>query len=134
MSFDEPDEQGRYDLMRFHQSGMEFEVPRKGTALAEQMAPVDLERDQVRDLLGHYYHPERETNIEVSYKDHRLYLLVPGMPPLELLPPEEKDAWVLKVNPSIRLDFDRNEAGEVVSMIRIVGEQTLIMPRVAETE
>jgi hypothetical protein len=127
----ERDADGIVNLMKIHQAGYVFEVPRKGSALAEKMAKaMEIAEADVRDLVGWYYHPERDTNIEVLWRNDRLWLIVPGVPDLELLPPDGEGRWAIRLNPMILFTFDKGEDGKIVSITRWVGDDKLVMPRV----
>jgi CubicO group peptidase (beta-lactamase class C family) len=127
----ERDGDGNVHLMKIHQAGYVFDVPRKGSALAAKMAKAKrIAEGDVRDFIGWYYHPERDTNVEVVWRGDRLWLLVPSVPDLELLPPDAKGRWGIRLDPRVLLSFERNGDGGIVSMTRWVGEATLVMPRV----
>jgi hypothetical protein len=122
---------GTIDLMKIHQAGTDFDVPRKGSARAAEMAKaLQIAEADVGHLLGWYYHPERDTNIEVRWREHRLWLIVPGVGDLELLPPDDKDRWAIRLQPIVLLTFDKGDDGEIVSLTRWVGDQKLVMPQV----
>ncbi|MHC4590427.1 MAG: hypothetical protein ACYTAQ_14135 [Planctomycetota bacterium] len=127
---------GTIDLMKIHQGGMTFEVPRKGTARAAEMAKaleipaLEIPEADVGHLIGWYYHPERDVNIEVLWRDSRLWLIVPGLPDLELLPPDDENRWAIRLQPVVLFTFDKGDDGAIASITRWVGEATLVMPRV----
>jgi hypothetical protein len=113
------------------QGGMTFHVPRKGSARAAAMAEaLVVKKADVEPLIGTYYHPERETNIHVVWRDERLWLIVPGLPDLELMPPDANGRRALRLQPNVLLSFERGDDGEIVSMTRWVGGESLVMPRV----
>jgi len=88
------------NLMKIHQAGYVFDVPKKGSALAKQMTKAnEIAEADVGDQVGWYYHPERDTNIEVLWRGHRVWLIVPSLPDLELLPPDGEDRWALRSRP-----------------------------------
>jgi CubicO group peptidase (beta-lactamase class C family) len=121
---------GPIDVMKIHQAGFAFEVPRKGSAMAERMAAArEIAEADVRHMLGWYYHPERDVNLEVRWRDNRLWLIVPGLPDLELLPPDDQDRWAIRLQPTVLFSFDRGDDGEMVSITRWAGETKLVMPR-----
>jgi hypothetical protein len=130
VSFDR-DADGIVNLMKIHQAGYVFEVPRKGSALAEKMAKaLEIAEADVGDLVGWYYHPERDVNVEIRWRESRLWLLVPGVPDLELLPPDGEGRWAIRLNPMILTTFDKGDDGRIVSVTRWVGDDKLVMPRV----
>jgi hypothetical protein len=122
---------GTVDLMKIHQGPMIFEVPRKGSARAAAMAEaLVIPEADVGHLIGWYYHPERDVNVEVLWRDSRLWLIVPGIPELELLPPDDEDRWAIRLQPMILFTFDEGPDGAIASITRWVGDQKLVMPRV----
>jgi CubicO group peptidase (beta-lactamase class C family) len=126
----ERDDAGTVDCMVISQGGMTFHVPRKGSARAAALAAARVVRKaDVEDLIGTYYHPERETNVHVVWKDDRLWLIVPGLPDLELMPPDADGRRALRLQPNVGLSFERGDDGTIVSMTRWVGDESLVMPR-----
>ncbi len=126
----EQDENGVFNLLRLHQSGVSFDVPRMGTRLAEEaakLATVDPER--VRPLLGAYFHPEANANVTVLLEDDVLCLRAPQGVTFHFVPPADDASWTLKEAPGITLTFEFDEQGQVVSMTRHVGEERLVMKR-----
>jgi CubicO group peptidase (beta-lactamase class C family) len=122
---------GTVDLMQIHQAGMTFDVPRMGSArAAEQARSLEIAETDVGPLVGWYYHPERKTNIEVRWREDRLWLLVPGLPDLELMPPDDQDRWAIRLQPVVLFTFDKGDDGEIVSITRWVADTKLVMPRV----
>jgi hypothetical protein len=127
----ERDADGIVNLMKIYQAGYVFDVPKKGSALAKQMTKAkEIAEADVGHQVGWYYHPERDTNIEVLWRGHRVWLIVPSLPDLELLPPDGEDRWALRLNPMILFTFDTGEDGRIVSITRWVGDDKLVMPRV----
>jgi CubicO group peptidase (beta-lactamase class C family) len=134
VSFERGDD-GRAVLMQIHQAGYVFDVPRKGSALAEKMADArEIDEEIAGRLVGWYYHPERDTNVEVVWRDNRIWLIVPQVPDLELLPPNEQGRWAIKLDPNVLLSFDKGDDGEIVSITRWVGDTELVWPRVEKKE
>jgi len=82
----------------------------------QALAPTLLSLDEVSDLLGTYLDEEGDRKIVVSFADGILSVKVPELPaPLELLAPDE-DGWrPMALNPTVKLRFDRNEHGDVIS-------------------
>ncbi|MHC4826043.1 MAG: serine hydrolase domain-containing protein [Planctomycetota bacterium] len=134
VSFERADD-GSVNLMKIYQAGYVFEVPRKGSALAEQMAKaLEIAEADVGHQVGWYYHPEREVNVEVQWRNSRLWLLVPNVPDLELLPPDGEGRWAIRLNPMILFTFDKGDDGRIVSITRWVDNAKLVMPRAVEQD
>jgi CubicO group peptidase (beta-lactamase class C family) len=127
----ERDADGAVDLMVITQGGMTFHVPRQDTPRAAAMAAaLVVKHADVAHLIGTYYHPERETNIHVVWKEDRLWLIVPGLPDLELMPPDEQGRRALRLQPIVLLSFEQGDDGAIASMTRWVNDESLVMPRV----
>ncbi|MCA9284163.1 MAG: beta-lactamase family protein [Phycisphaerales bacterium] len=127
----ERDADGNVNLMHLHQSGVTLDVPREGTALAEQLAKADVvDAERVKPFVGRYFHPEANGEIEVFLDDQGTLAIrtVEGIP-VQLRPTDEPDRWLLKMNPAIVLVFDRAADGTVVSLTRHFNDTTLVMPR-----
>jgi CubicO group peptidase (beta-lactamase class C family) len=126
---------GNVDLMKIYQAGYVFDVPKKGSALAAKMVgAMEIAEADVGHLVGRYYHPQRDTNIEVRWRDNRLWLIVPEVPDLELLPPNELGRWAIRLDPRVFLSFDKGDDGEITSLTRWIDDTTLVMPRVEDQD
>jgi hypothetical protein len=126
----ERDAGGIVNLLKIFQAGYIFDAPRKGSSLAKEMAKAkDIAEADVGHQVGWYYHPERDTNIEVRWRNNRLWLLVPNVPDLELLPPDDDGRWGIRLDPRVLISFDQGEDGRIVSISRWVGDARLVMPR-----
>ncbi len=129
VSFDK-EENGQYAILTVHQGGMSFEVPRKGTEVAEdevQAAKVDPEK--VKPLLGEYVHPAAQANVTVLLENDVLCLKAPEGSIIHLEPSGDGASWTLKEVPGATMTFEFNDKGEVVSMTRHMGGRALIMLR-----
>ena len=125
---------GNVDLMKILQAKIAFEVPRQGTALAAKMAAAGkISKQESAKYVGRYYHPERETDIEVLYIDGRLHIKVPDGR-FGLLDPDEKGRRPLRANPTILVSFQTDARGRVISLTRTVDGKDLVMPRVADED
>jgi CubicO group peptidase (beta-lactamase class C family) len=133
VSFDK-EENGQYVLLKVHQAGMTFDLPRKGTKQAREastLAKVDPEK--VKPLLGAYFHPEAKANMAVLLEDGVLTLKSPQGVLFHFVPSVDGKTWTLKEAPGLTLSFEFNEKGEVVSMTRHSGDESLVMPRRSNT-
>ncbi|MGD9692403.1 MAG: serine hydrolase domain-containing protein [Phycisphaerales bacterium] len=129
----EQQEDGVFDLLKVHQSGATFNVPRKGTRLAEEAAKLaTVDPEKVKLLLGAYFHPEANANVTVLLEDDVLCLRAPQGVTFHFVPPEDGVSWTLKEAPGLTLTFEFDEQGRVVSMTRHVGEAKLVMERQRE--
>ncbi len=121
---------GNIDLMKIHQAKNFFEIPREGTALAAKVAASGkVSKKEAAIYVGRYYHPERETDIEVLYIDGRLYVKVRDGR-FGLLDPDKDGRRPLRANPTTQVSFQTDADGRVISMTRTRDGTDLVMPRV----
>ena len=121
---------GTIDLMKIHQSQIAFELPREGTELAAKMAAAGkVTKEEAAKYVGRYYHPERETDIEVLYIDGRLHIKVSDGR-FGLLDPDDQGRRPLRANPTILVSFQTDAHGRVISLTRTRDGTDLVMPRV----
>jgi CubicO group peptidase (beta-lactamase class C family) len=130
VSFD-GDETGDVTGMKLYQSGMTFELP-KGKA--ERKPEPALDMKFAEKCVGTYRVEEAGQNVRVLIQNGRLALEVPGQPvALELYPPDEDGLWALRVNAMVRLRFDEDEDGRIVSFTVFMPDGTqAVRPRVEE--
>ncbi len=129
VSFDRNDAD-HVDLLRLHQAGQTFEVPRKGTARARELAKNRVVSDeQMQALVGTYYDEEAKADVEIFVKDKVLSVKAPPNLELQLRPALEEGRWFVKQSPAMSLTFERDKSGKVISMTRHVGDQTRVMKR-----
>ncbi|UCD74512.1 MAG: serine hydrolase [Phycisphaerales bacterium] len=130
ISFDR-DEDGAVTGMRLHQAGMEFELP-KGKAEKRPEPPLDMEL--ARKYVGNYLDENEGANVQVLIQNDRLALKPPNQPiAFELYPPDENGLWALRLNVSVKIRFDEDEEGRVVSFTTILPDGVeLVRPRVDE--
>lgn len=111
VSFDQ-DSEGNITGMKMYQSGMTFELPRKGT---EQEAEIPL--DELEKYVGDYRSEELEVTASVLIQNNRLAIDWPGEMIYELYPPDEDDIWVFRISDRFSLLFNENQNGEMESLI-----------------
>lgn len=125
-------EVGTAELLKLHQGGTTFDVPRKGTALAEEMSkPIVIAPEVLESVVGNYHDPETDRIIEI-FIDETGALGVKAPPNLvfQLRPVRDAElTWLVKQNPAVSLSFQRDEDGRIVSMTRLIGAASLVMPR-----
>ncbi|KAA3604963.1 MAG: hypothetical protein DWQ01_20375 [Planctomycetota bacterium] len=102
-------ESGLVEAMQLHQGDQSFTLPR-GKAAAERK----ITEQEVADFLGFYHDPEAGQDVEMVLFKDQLAVKVPNMPaPLAFHPPDEENRWALKVNASVSIRFQRDQAGRV---------------------
>ncbi len=114
ISFDR-DAQRRITAMRMHQSGMAFDLPRKGVPILAKIDPALL-----YPLLGQYQSSRFGGRIKVSIQNTRLALDIPGEMVFELDPPDRDGhrAFRVKSEMSAVFETDQNGKGYVLSVYR----------------
>jgi hypothetical protein len=119
--------QGEVYSLTFHQGGMKFEVFRQGA-----QAPVEIDLADVREYLGVYRIDAGgpQIDVDVRIQNNRLAVNVPGQMVYELMPPDDEGWWVMRVTDAIRVRFDRDEDGQVVSMTQRQSGNDIVMNRV----
>lgn len=126
------DEAGKTKAVQLHQSGMVFDVPRKGTPEADELLkPIVIERAVLDKVVGKYHDDAENRVLEVKVDDEGVLTITapPGVT-FELRPMRGASmTWIVKQNPSVALSFQTNADGKVVSMTRTIGDQSLVMKR-----
>ena len=121
----EKDSAGTITDMKLHQAGFEFKMP-KGKAEPEP----ELDIDMVKKYLGFYYDEEVDDEIEVKVRNNRLVIDIPDVIVMELYPPDKNGFWTFRIDPRLRIKFDEDENGNVVSLTRSRGSKKRVCPRV----
>ncbi|MFC1725626.1 serine hydrolase domain-containing protein [candidate division KSB1 bacterium] len=121
----EKDSTGIVTGMKLHQAGIEFKLP-KGKALPE----TELDLGLVKKYLGFYFDEEVNNDIEVKLQKNRLVIDIPGVKVFELYPPDENGFWEFRFDPRLRVHFDEDENGNVISLTRSRGSKKRVCPKV----
>ena len=121
----EKDSTGNITGMNLHQEGYEFKLP-KGKAEPEP----ELDIDMVKKYLGFYFDEEVDNEIEVKIRNDNLAVDIPGIRIFELYPPDENGFWTFRFDPNLRIKFDEDENGTVVSLTRSRGSKKRVCPKV----
>ncbi|WND02930.1 serine hydrolase [Temperatibacter marinus] len=108
-------EKGKAKMMRMHQGGMDFEIPRKGVS-----AKAEVDLAEFSPLLGDYKHPALPRPIKALIKNNRLAIDVPGEMVYELHLPDDKGHRAFRINKMLSAKFDTDEqgAGKTLSIYR----------------
>ena len=126
--FNEND-QSQVCSMTLFQGGAEFECFREGFE-----APVEIDLTEARDYLGVYHLdiPGQQVDVTVLLQNNRLAIDHPGQMVFELYPPDD-DGWMtFRITDAIRVRFDRDESGKVVSITHQQGGAERVLPRVRD--
>lgn len=127
----EKDDAGEIDHLKIYQGGMAFEVPRKGSAKAAEMAadPV-VDPDAVASFLGIYKDDESEGRVEVLLDGTVMRIKeTDETTGFDLVPTDDPARFQVKQVPSLFISFQLNSDGDVVSLTREMGERTWLMTR-----
>ncbi|MCK4871667.1 MAG: beta-lactamase family protein [Phycisphaerales bacterium] len=132
VSFD-TGEGGDVTGLKMYEAGQTFELP-KGKAERKPEPMIDLA--QVKEYVGTYLVEETGEHVQMLIHDGRLAVKTPDvMMPLDLYPPDESGLWSLRVNQSVKIRFDEDENGQVVSFTAIMPDGTeLVRTRVDEVD
>jgi CubicO group peptidase (beta-lactamase class C family) len=127
----EPDDQGRWAFrllgkvavsferaadggvvaMHWHEGGATFVLPR-GHAVPEAVLMVE----DVERYLGRYEDPSTHTIVELVFVNGGLAAKLPGVAqPIEFSPPDAQGFWAVRANALLRISFNENADGQVVS-------------------
>lgn len=133
------DENGNVNLLKLHQGDVIFEVPKKGTKLAEEMAKLPtVDPEKVKKYIGKYKDTNTGGEIEVYMLETENVLCVKAQQAgggivFHLRQTDELHKWQVKQMPMIFLTFEFDKNGEnVISMTRHAGGQSFTMPRIVE--
>ncbi len=96
----ERDDQGSVQVMRLHQGGFDFELPREGYTPAP-----DWSRAEVLDKLGRYRTANGKLEANVMFQGGRLAADVKGQMVFELHKPDADGKWRLRIRKDIAVSF-----------------------------
>ena len=126
----EKNEAGTARLMRLHQNGFDFELPRKGFPIKPE-----IDESELRKFVGRYNAEEGNRSVNVVIKNHRLALEVNERLTVELHLPDDKGHRRIRVRPSNSVVFNMSENGEVESVSNYRdGEFRETLKRAVDTE
>jgi CubicO group peptidase (beta-lactamase class C family) len=112
----EKNQAGDVVLMKLHQAGAIFELPRLGTDRAADML---LELNELlkgwQKYLGSYYDEQEDVVVKVIMQNNTLALEIPDIGLMELTHPDEEGRWTRKLNPVFAVSVIETADGEVVS-------------------
>ena len=125
VSFDR-DVAGTITGMKLYQSGLTFELPRKGVE-----AKPDIPLGQLQKYLGSYNSKELAVTIKVVVQNNRLAVDWPGQMIFELFPPDKNGTWVFRASPTLTVMFNETTDGRVESLVFQQSGKEFTMTRVA---
>ncbi len=126
----EKDEKGEVQFMRVHKPGVVHELP-KGRAADLKIERPKLKKENVDKFLGFYRDGESGPEIEMVFQDGALAGIIPGVPtPIFFDPPDDQGFRIMQANPQVRIRFDLDAEGHVVSYTAYVPGGTLTRQRI----
>lgn len=116
------------NLMRLHQSGMNFELPREGV-----LVQGDLDIAEYTPFIGRYTHEKLPQPITVLISNGRLAVDVPGQMVYELRPPQEDGHRQFRISDTLSAKFTLNSEnkGDTVSIFSN-GDKQLTAKRIGD--
>ncbi len=121
----ERDENDNVIMMKLHQAGMVFDIPREGVEL-----PAEIPLDELQKYLGSYRSEDLGVTAQVLIQNNRLAIDIPGQMVYELYPPDDEGVWFFRVTPEISLMFNETPDGEVESLTMYQAGTEFIMPQI----
>jgi hypothetical protein len=102
---------------------------RAAEMVVEEKQPVDIDPAQYKKIVGEY-EIAPGARIKVLREKNRLFIRMPGQPPVELLPESEVRFFVRFPLEEITVTFEKNDAGEVTRLVVAIGEEKIPAGRV----
>lgn len=131
VSFDETKD-GAVTGLKMYQSGKTMELPR-GRAKTIVDRPLDMKL--VKRLVGTYVakNDAKTVEVKVILNNGNLAFQPPEVAfPLDLYTPDEDGFWVVRLDTKVKLHFDEDEQGNIVSLtIRLPGGKVEVFKRYA---
>lgn len=121
-------EAGEVTGLKLFQAGQAFELP-KGKAPPKRA----LDPAEVQKYLGFYWDDDTDTKIEFVLDEGSLAAKRPDVPiPIPFDVPDEEGIWVCRLNPSIRIRFNEDPKGNVVSFTAYGPDGEAVRKRLTE--
>ncbi len=110
ISFDR-DDNSDVVIMKLHQSGIVFELPRKGFEIEPEIPLAELQK-----YLGSYRSEEMGITVKALIQNNRLAIDWPGQMVYELNPPNESGIWTFRISGTIGVKFNETQDGTIDSL------------------
>lgn len=82
----------------------------------DRKPPAQYSDAELDAVAGWYWDADRKDVLEVTRKDHKLVLEIPGTAALELKPSSTRDRWSVVLSPDDTFDAERDKDGTVVAL------------------
>ena len=122
----ERNDTGDFTMLKWHQSGLTFKLPRVGVEVPVEIPLLEIPLDELQKYLGSYL--SENVDVKVVIQNNRLAIDVPGERVFELYPPDEEGKWFFRAFDGMAVEFNESDAG-VESMTRYEAGQEFNMPR-----
>ncbi len=123
----ERDDEGNVISMKMYQSGLTFELPRKGVEMAPEIPLEELHR-----YLGSYRSEELDVTAKVLIQNNRLAIDWPGEMVYELYLPDQTGLWVFLISERFVLRFNETPGGKIESLTYYQDDKEFLMPLTEE--
>jgi CubicO group peptidase (beta-lactamase class C family) len=126
----ERDDSGEVTALKWQDGDSIYVLPRAMAAANEAVNEASLAR-----FTGRYRIPEAGLDVEVLIRKGGLAVSIPGTGLVELDNPDDEGFLRLRVNPSVRIRFDEDPDGNMVSFTAYMPDgSTFVRPRITEGE
>ncbi len=122
----ERDANGKVNVMKMYQSGLEFELPREGYTF-----PIELTQDEAAKYLGTYHSEVLKMDPKVLLRNGRLAIDVPKQMIYDLHLPDADGKWAFRAKKSITVKFNHDEQDKVNSLTMFQDGNVFEMKRTA---
>ena len=112
--------------LKMYQSGMTFELPRKGIELQPEI-PLDT----LQKYLGNYYNEEIDVSPTIVIQNNRLAVDVPQQMVFEFFPPNEDGVWVCRLTDKMKIRFMEDEEEQVTGFVLLEEDDSVLFDRVS---
>jgi CubicO group peptidase (beta-lactamase class C family) len=114
----------RVVMMRMHQGGMDFEIPRKGEKIGGELPLAEMQQ-----YLGEYHFDEMDLDCEIQIKNDRLALNIPGEMAYELAIPDQDGRRAFRIMNDRHVHFNKDEDGHVLGFTFFAADKTFELLR-----
>jgi CubicO group peptidase (beta-lactamase class C family) len=114
----ERDDAGNVVMMRLHQGGFDFELPREGSEFTVEVSEADAAK-----LIGSYTHVEDEKSVVVKMYRGRLAIAVPDMGVFQFDAPDAEGKRIIRANRDTYVTFAVDGDGVATGLTVFIGKE-----------
>jgi hypothetical protein len=111
---------GGVDIMRMHQGGLDFELPRRGYT-----PPAEIDEAELLPYLGKYKSTTFNSEVSLILRNGRLAIDIPSQMAFELRLPGEDGRRRFRVRDVMSVEFESDEAGAITGMALRRGDELI---------